>query len=221
MFAGGAHDRGESHAYAVSTDGLRYLIPQFESVVAGFGPTAAPPRAFPTAIAFAVPAVTADRRASTASCLVRRGAHYRRAQLAGAVTAIGASNVTGTRNTARPLRGPRTDRGRTEERYKASDTRLNRVVTLKVLPSEFSEHPEMKARLERDTRTISSLNHPQICALVDVGHQEPATDFLVTEYLDGETLAQRLARGPLRASGSVERGDRDGRRVSTKRTGRG
>ena len=84
-----------------------------------------------------------------------------------------------------------------EERYKASDTRLNRVVTLKVLPPEFSAYPEMKARLERDTRTISSLNHPQICSLVDMGHQDPATDFLVTEYFEGETLAQRLARGPL------------------------
>ena len=84
-----------------------------------------------------------------------------------------------------------------DERYKASDTQLNRVVALKVLPSEFSEHPEMKERLERDSRTISSLNHPQICALVAVGHQDPATDFLVTEYVEGETLAQRLARGPL------------------------
>jgi serine/threonine protein kinase/Tol biopolymer transport system component len=87
--------------------------------------------------------------------------------------------------------------GGPEERYKASDTRLNRVVTLKVLPAEFSENPEMKARLERDTRTISSLNHPQICTLVDVGHQDPSTDFLVTEYLEGETLAEQLARGPM------------------------
>jgi Tol biopolymer transport system component len=82
-------------------------------------------------------------------------------------------------------------------RYKASDTRRNRLVALKVLPPEFSEHPEMKERLERDARTISSLNHPNICALVDVGHQDPATDFIVTEYLEGETLAQRLSKGPL------------------------
>src|SRR5688500_2340001 len=84
-----------------------------------------------------------------------------------------------------------------EGRYKASDTRRNRVVSLKVLPQEFSENPEMKERLERDARTISSLNHPQICALVDVGHQDPSTDFFVTEYVEGETLAQRLTRGPL------------------------
>ena len=84
-----------------------------------------------------------------------------------------------------------------DHRYKASDTRLNRVVTIKVLPPEFSENPGMKERLERDSRTISSLNHPQICALVDVGHQDPSTDFLVAEYVEGESLAQRLARGPM------------------------
>jgi serine/threonine protein kinase len=88
--------------------------------------------------------------------------------------------------------------GGTEERYKASDTRVkNRLVALNVLPSEFSQHPEMKQRLERDARTISSLNHPNICALVDVGHQDPSIDFLVAEYVEGETLAQRLTRGPL------------------------
>lgn len=82
-------------------------------------------------------------------------------------------------------------------RYKASDTRRNRIVALKVLPPEFSGQPEAKARLERDTRTISSLNHPNIPAPIDVGHQDPSTDFVVTEYVDGETLGQRLARGPL------------------------
>ena len=84
-----------------------------------------------------------------------------------------------------------------EERYKASDTQMNRVVTLKMLPPGFSEHPEMKARLEQDTRTISSLNHPNISALVGVGHQDPAIDFVVAEYVEGETLAERLARGPM------------------------
>ena len=87
--------------------------------------------------------------------------------------------------------------GGPEERYKAADTRRNRIVALKVLPADFSTDPDMKARLERDTRTISSLNHPQICAVVDVGHQDPSIDFLVTEYVEGESLAARLARGPL------------------------
>jgi eukaryotic-like serine/threonine-protein kinase len=83
-----------------------------------------------------------------------------------------------------------------DERYKASDTRVNRVVSLKVLPPELST-PELKARLESDAKAISSLNHPNICALVDVGHHEPSTDFVVAEFVEGETLAERLKRGPL------------------------
>jgi Tol biopolymer transport system component len=81
-------------------------------------------------------------------------------------------------------------------RYKASDSRVNRVVSLHVLPPEFSA-PELKERLERDARTISSLRHPNICAPVEVGHHDPSTEFLVTEFVDGETLAARLTRGPL------------------------
>src|SRR5262245_51937611 len=81
------------------------------------------------------------------------------------------------------------------EQYKASDTRLNRAVAIKVLPG-FSENSEMKQRLEQDARTIASLNHPNICALVEISHVD-GTDYLVTEYLEGETLAQRLTRGPL------------------------
>ena len=87
--------------------------------------------------------------------------------------------------------------------YKATDTRRNRIVALKVLPPEFSEHPEMKDRLERDSRTISSLNHPNICALVDVGHHDPATDFIVTEYVEGETLASGC-EGAAGGSGGTE-----------------
>src|SRR5262245_11673305 len=80
--------------------------------------------------------------------------------------------------------------------YKATDTRLNRAVAIAVLPPEFAP-PEREERLQRDVRTISSLNHPQICNPVDVGHQDPATDFVVAEFVEGETLAQRLTRGPL------------------------
>src|SRR5690349_14969730 len=93
-----------------------------------------------------------------------------------------------------PLPGGAEER---EERYKASDTRVNRLGTLQVLPPELSERPDVKQRLERDTRAISSLNHPNICGLFEVGHHAPSTDFLVTEYVEGETLAQRLTRGPL------------------------
>src|ERR1700682_74300 len=83
------------------------------------------------------------------------------------------------------------------EVYKARDTRLDRVVAIKVLPAHFADRPELRERFDREARTIASLNHPHICVLYDVGHQD-GIDFLVMEYLEGETLAQRLAKGPLR-----------------------
>ena len=82
------------------------------------------------------------------------------------------------------------------EVYKATDTRLNRTVAIKVLPQHFSANPEMKQRFEREAQTIAALNHPHICTLHDVGRQDD-TDFLVMEYIEGETLAARLARGAL------------------------
>ena len=81
--------------------------------------------------------------------------------------------------------------------YKATDTRLGRVVAVKVLPDHVASDPALRARLEREAQVISSLNHPHICRLYDVGRQD-GTEFLVMEYLEGETLAQRLARGPKR-----------------------
>src|SRR6202163_4384857 len=82
------------------------------------------------------------------------------------------------------------------EVYKARDTRLDRTVAVKILPSHLSENPEAKQRFDREARTISSLNHPNICTLHDVGEQD-GVDYLVMEYLEGETLADRLARGRL------------------------
>ena len=82
------------------------------------------------------------------------------------------------------------------EVYRAKDTRLNRIVAIKVLPSHLADSPELRERFEREARTIASLNHPHICTLYDVGHQD-GTDYLVMEYLEGETLAQRLLKGPL------------------------
>src|SRR5579864_245110 len=82
------------------------------------------------------------------------------------------------------------------EVYRAKDTRLDRTVAVKILPSHLSDNPEARQRFEREARTISSLNHPNICTLHDVGHQE-GTDFLVMEYLEGETLGARLTKGPL------------------------
>jgi eukaryotic-like serine/threonine-protein kinase len=82
------------------------------------------------------------------------------------------------------------------EVYRARDTRLERTVAIKVLPHHLSSNPDLKQRFEREARSISSLNHPRICILHDVGHQD-GVDFLVMEYLDGETLVERLRNGPL------------------------
>jgi Tol biopolymer transport system component/predicted Ser/Thr protein kinase len=82
------------------------------------------------------------------------------------------------------------------EVYKASDTRLDRVVAVKVLPHHWAANAEMRQRFEREAQTLASLNHPHICVLHDIGNQE-GTDFLVMEYLEGETLAERLERGAL------------------------
>lgn len=82
------------------------------------------------------------------------------------------------------------------EVYRALDTRLNRAVAIKILPAHLSDNSDAKRRFEREARAISSLNHPNICTLYDVGHQS-GTDYLVMEYLEGETLADRLRKGPL------------------------
>jgi eukaryotic-like serine/threonine-protein kinase len=82
------------------------------------------------------------------------------------------------------------------EVYRARDTRLDRAVAVKVLASHLSSSPELKQRMEREARAISSLNHPHICQLYDIGAQD-GTDFLVMEFLEGETLAQRLGEGAL------------------------
>ena len=82
------------------------------------------------------------------------------------------------------------------EVYRALDTRLDRTVAIKVLASHLSSSPELKQRMEREARAISSLNHPHICQLYDLGSQD-GTDFLVMEFLEGETLAERLRKGAL------------------------
>ena len=82
------------------------------------------------------------------------------------------------------------------EVYRARDTRLDRTVAVKILPSHLSSSPEAKQRFDREARTISSLSHPNVCHLYDVGSQDD-TSFLVMEYLEGETLADRLRKGPL------------------------
>jgi serine/threonine protein kinase len=82
------------------------------------------------------------------------------------------------------------------EVYRARDTRLDRIVAIKILPDHLSSNPDLKQRFEREARAISSLNHPRICTLYDVGHQD-GVDFLVMEYLEGESLSDRLRKGSL------------------------
>jgi len=86
------------------------------------------------------------------------------------------------------------------EVYRARDTRLERTVAIKILPAHLSDKPAAKDRFEREAKAISSLNHPNICQLYDVGSQDTAhgpVSYLVMEYLEGETLADRLIKGPL------------------------
>jgi serine/threonine protein kinase/Tfp pilus assembly protein PilF len=82
------------------------------------------------------------------------------------------------------------------EVYRARDTRLERTVAIKVLPAHLSSDPDRRERFDREARAISSLNHPHICTLHDIGHQD-GTSYLVMEFLEGETLADRLSKGPL------------------------
>src|SRR5881628_1082479 len=90
------------------------------------------------------------------------------------------------------------------EVYRARDTRLERTVAIKVLPDHLSS-PEARQRFEREAKTISQLSHPHICALYDVGH-EGEVEYLVMEYLEGETLAERLGRGSLPVEQAVKYG---------------
>src|SRR5215467_3510251 len=82
------------------------------------------------------------------------------------------------------------------EVYRAIDLRLDRIVAVKVLASHLHSTPELKQRMEREARAISALNHSHICQLYDVGSQN-GTDYLVMEFLEGETLATKLAKGPM------------------------
>jgi len=91
------------------------------------------------------------------------------------------------------------------EVYRAKDTRLDRTVAIKILPSHLSDNPEAKQRFEREARAISSLNHPNICVLHDVGAQD-GVSYLVMEYVQGETLDTRLQKGSLPSKQALECG---------------
>ena len=83
------------------------------------------------------------------------------------------------------------------EVYRAKDTRLGRDVAVKILPAHLSDNPDVRERFEREARAISSLNHPNICTLYDIGRAGDA-DYFVMELLEGESLGARLERGPLK-----------------------
>ncbi len=82
------------------------------------------------------------------------------------------------------------------EAYTATDTRLDRTVAIKVLPSDLAGDPARRARFEREAKAIAALSHPHICTLHEFGTQDEI-DFLVVEHLEGETLAERVSRGAL------------------------
>src|SRR5262245_19001439 len=89
------------------------------------------------------------------------------------------------------------------EVYRATDTRLGRAVAVKVVSAGLAGDDTTRARFQREARAIAALNHPNICALFDIGH-DASYDFLVLELLEGETLQQRLQRGPLDLGQLVE-----------------
>src|SRR5688572_32609900 len=91
------------------------------------------------------------------------------------------------------------------EVYKARDTRLDRTVAIKILSATLAADPQFRERFDRESRTISKLDHPHICALYDVGEHE-GTAYLVMQYLEGESLAARLARGPLSVPAALKIG---------------
>src|SRR5262245_50950038 len=89
------------------------------------------------------------------------------------------------------------------EVYRGRDTRLDRTVAIKILSASLAADPVLRERFDREARTISRLDHPHICVLYDVGRDE-GVDYLVMQFLDGETLAARIARGPLPAGQALE-----------------
>src|SRR5271154_1178980 len=91
------------------------------------------------------------------------------------------------------------------EVYRARDMRLDREVAIKILPSHLSSDSGARQRFEREAKTVSGLNHPNICTLHDIGHQD-GVDFIVMEYLEGETLEQRVAKGPMPLSDVLKYG---------------
>src|SRR5687767_5296179 len=94
-------------------------------------------------------------------------------------------------------------RGGMGEVYRARDTRLGRDVAIKTVPAEAARDPEFRARAEREARAVAALNHPHICAIHDIG-RDGSVEYIVFEYIEGETLAAVLRRGPLALNRALE-----------------
>ena len=89
------------------------------------------------------------------------------------------------------------------EVYQARDSRLDRTVAVKLIPARLSQDPELRKRLDKEARAISKLSHPNICTLHDIGHQD-GTDFLILEYVEGNTLRESILPSILRSRAAVE-----------------
>jgi eukaryotic-like serine/threonine-protein kinase len=91
------------------------------------------------------------------------------------------------------------------EVYRAKDKRLDRTVAIKVMPSQLSGKAELKQRFDREARAISNLSHPHICTLHDIGHHD-GIDYVVMEFIEGQTLAERLSKGALPTAQALQIG---------------
>src|ERR1019366_2702626 len=131
-------------------------------------------------------AASARTRAASASAPCEFWARYN-----GALMTITTGTKLGPYEVQSPLGA-----GGMGEVYRARDSRLDRTVAIKVLSSHHSSDPALRQRFEREARTISKFSHPNICTLYDIGNHD-GLDYLVMEYIEGESLEQRLTKGPV------------------------
>src|SRR6266404_2996492 len=139
---------------------------------------------------------TSSKRVSPPESLfIRKDKSYRQPSVSAGIIHDTVALTSGTRLGPYEIVSP-LGAGGMGEVYRARDTRLDRTVAIKILPPHLSEDPILRQRFEREAKAISSLNHPHICVLHDVGNQD-GMQFLVMECVEGETLAKRLEKGPL------------------------
>src|SRR6266446_2505863 len=146
---------------------------------------------------------TSSKRVSPPESLfIRKDKSYRQPSVSAGIIHDTVALTSGTRLGPYAIVSP-LGAGGLGEVYRARDTRLDRTVAIKILPAVFSSDADRLQRFEHEARVLSSLSHVHICTLYDIGHQD-GTDYLVMEYLEGETLSQRLAKGPLPLRKAIE-----------------